>query len=677
MNKKLAKFYTAAIITYWIVIIAVILSMIPLYNSYYDTTIESDIRFLSGNIQMGFSRLEKALEQTATSAQSISIDKSILTLAKDKDSSNRIASHLYDVYSNSSRKLWNTFSNTKSVMVQFARNNAIVTSNAVYADKAFFYDHFFTLSDLNYDDWQDMIWNNHISAYGPVHPCDNRTDGDAFIMLNYYYPSNRSPSFVITYVFSCEELLNEVLTEETARFGKTVLSFSTSADTLQVVHDSCYQNNEEITVCRKESTLLSLAVTLSGDGFSNSVARIRSVITLYIVIAISSAILLSALLVYLLFKPLRTISHNLNEEEANSSGSIFSAILTAINTANEKQKKIEDSLICISDELTQALIHLCVIGSDVDIHTLNKNVPLLSQGYMVCAISVNELSTFDRAQLSAHLPIRFPGCLIINDAPLFAILPSTYDSAEVADAIQSLFSTVVFNSSDVYHGADELHTAAEQALNGLQKGPVPVNTEHSEAMFNSERYRLLLESSSTAMLDHFFDSLNGLDNPDDVRNVIENAQSILQERLPDTAFADYDSTMTPQENMAALKEETKQATQKVLQQCLSDQEKTVCMALDFINDHMSSPLLCLTQVAEYCHISEKQLYILISKKTGMNYIDYVTSIRIEEAKRLLANTEISIKKISACVGYDNPNSFYKLFKKKEKLSPTEYRAAKS
>ena len=56
--------------------------------------------------------------------------------------------------------------------------------------------------------------------------------------------------------------------------------------------------------------------------------------------------------------------------------------------------------------------------------------------------------------------------------------------------------------------------------------------------------------------------------------------------------------------------------------------------------------------------------------------NYVNHIRIEKAKDMLMNTNRKASEISASVGYDNTNYFYRIFKKITGVSPTMYRKIK-
>jgi len=59
--------------------------------------------------------------------------------------------------------------------------------------------------------------------------------------------------------------------------------------------------------------------------------------------------------------------------------------------------------------------------------------------------------------------------------------------------------------------------------------------------------------------------------------------------------------------------------------------------------------------------------------TGYSPLDYVQSLRIEEAKQMLETTDDTIDDIAALVGYDDPNSFRRLFKRTTGITPHQYR----
>ena len=58
--------------------------------------------------------------------------------------------------------------------------------------------------------------------------------------------------------------------------------------------------------------------------------------------------------------------------------------------------------------------------------------------------------------------------------------------------------------------------------------------------------------------------------------------------------------------------------------------------------------------------------------TGCNFVNYLRDIRMKEAKRLLAETDLRVAEIGRRVGYENEKHFMKTFKSACGVSPTEY-----
>ena len=83
--------------------------------------------------------------------------------------------------------------------------------------------------------------------------------------------------------------------------------------------------------------------------------------------------------------------------------------------------------------------------------------------------------------------------------------------------------------------------------------------------------------------------------------------------------------------------------------------------------------ISLTAQSEAHGISDSYLSRQIKAKLGLSFSEYITSKRIQRAKELLANENLSIDAISEMVGYNDYFYFVKVFKKVVGLSPSKYR----
>jgi AraC-like DNA-binding protein len=79
------------------------------------------------------------------------------------------------------------------------------------------------------------------------------------------------------------------------------------------------------------------------------------------------------------------------------------------------------------------------------------------------------------------------------------------------------------------------------------------------------------------------------------------------------------------------------------------------------------------KLAQSVGISYSHMRKLFRDKLDTSVLDYINSIRIDNAKRLLKGTELTIQDIATKVGYQNIQSFNRFFKKFEGISPKEFR----
>lgn len=94
--------------------------------------------------------------------------------------------------------------------------------------------------------------------------------------------------------------------------------------------------------------------------------------------------------------------------------------------------------------------------------------------------------------------------------------------------------------------------------------------------------------------------------------------------------------------------------------------------MDFIQTHYAEDI-SLEQVASRLNLSPSYLSVYIRDKTGANYIDHINTVRIVKAKELLARNELNVQEIGRRIGYHNPTSFIRMFKRFTGTTPKEYR----
>lgn len=81
----------------------------------------------------------------------------------------------------------------------------------------------------------------------------------------------------------------------------------------------------------------------------------------------------------------------------------------------------------------------------------------------------------------------------------------------------------------------------------------------------------------------------------------------------------------------------------------------------------------ISDIAKQLNINRSHLYRIFKESTGKSINEYLVSTRINEARRLLDDTNFSTSAISDLVGYAYCSTFFKMFKNHTGLTPQEYR----
>ena len=83
--------------------------------------------------------------------------------------------------------------------------------------------------------------------------------------------------------------------------------------------------------------------------------------------------------------------------------------------------------------------------------------------------------------------------------------------------------------------------------------------------------------------------------------------------------------------------------------------------------------MTLAVLAEEFHLSAQYISQLFKSEIGVNFLTYLTNIRMEKAKNLLLTTPLSVAEVSEQAGYGDYRVFTKVCKKNEGVTPSQYR----
>ena len=104
----------------------------------------------------------------------------------------------------------------------------------------------------------------------------------------------------------------------------------------------------------------------------------------------------------------------------------------------------------------------------------------------------------------------------------------------------------------------------------------------------------------------------------------------------------------------------------------AQEERTITGIIRYLQEHLDKEI-SLNILADEFHLSSQYISQLFKSEIGVNFLAYLTSIRMERAKKLLLATSLSIGEISEKCGYADYRVFTKVFKKEEGSTPSQYR----
>jgi len=94
--------------------------------------------------------------------------------------------------------------------------------------------------------------------------------------------------------------------------------------------------------------------------------------------------------------------------------------------------------------------------------------------------------------------------------------------------------------------------------------------------------------------------------------------------------------------------------------------------ITYIDENYSEPIT-LKEIAEKCFYNTSYFSRIFKKCYGKNLTDYIQEKRMNEAAKLLLETDLTVEKICSNVGYSDKKQFYKLFKNYTGYTPNLYR----
>ena len=104
----------------------------------------------------------------------------------------------------------------------------------------------------------------------------------------------------------------------------------------------------------------------------------------------------------------------------------------------------------------------------------------------------------------------------------------------------------------------------------------------------------------------------------------------------------------------------------------AQEERAIAGITRYLQEHLSEDV-SLSSLAENFHLNPQYISQLFKNEIGVNFLSYLTGIRMEKAKKLLLSSALSVAEVAVQSGYADYRVFTKVFKKAEGCTPSQFR----
>jgi len=110
------------------------------------------------------------------------------------------------------------------------------------------------------------------------------------------------------------------------------------------------------------------------------------------------------------------------------------------------------------------------------------------------------------------------------------------------------------------------------------------------------------------------------------------------------------------------------------QGALGHSDKAIASCQYWLQERLSQSIT-IKAMSDQCALSERTLIRRFKAATGVTPLSYLQQLRVDAAKQLLENTNLTLENIVTQVGYDDVSAFRRLFTKLTQLTPRAYRSS--
>ena len=417
------------------------------------------------------------------------------------------------------------------------------------------------------------------------------------------------------------------------------------------------------------------------DAMLKPVSDASMIVMLVVAIAgFSLAVILSRLSV----APLRKLLSS-HAVEADDYPNEITALSSLLNRSKEREQGLRSALI---DSMLAKAFSGVILSNEDALFLQNQALPSGTEYRAVILTSAAENS-----ETPFTIPEKLHGCAVwskISPSQFGLVIPAT---DEVLETLKTLVeeqngghdAVLRCGVSAPFLELEHLPTAIRQARFSCPQDPglslfqghriqshVYSRLQHErlyQAIFASD------QEGALAMLEQIGQQLTLASAREIYYNVRFTLRSAAEEMEMDMDpfEQEYMPHKRPKENLAVLREMVENIFQQMYKKSEGGTEALHQQVLDWFRDNACDPNMCAGAVAEQFNINEKKAYEIIRTATDMSLNEYLLSLRMKTAGKLLYSTQLSVAEVGQQCGYPAESTFFRVFRKYYGISPSQYR----
>lgn len=113
---------------------------------------------------------------------------------------------------------------------------------------------------------------------------------------------------------------------------------------------------------------------------------------------------------------------------------------------------------------------------------------------------------------------------------------------------------------------------------------------------------------------------------------------------------------------------------EIFRNYISNKSQTASFLKQLLEENYRDPNFSIEILAQKYNLSTSRMSVIFKGELNVGFAEYLWTLRLNKAKELLLNTDMSIDNVSIAVGYTNPSSFRRKFKQEVGVTPSQYQS---